>query len=84
METKIKKIGNSLGVILSKSILAATEMKETDRVVITSQQGKIVIEKARLPREDWGEMIMQAKEEEERFFPEELENKFDREDWAWE
>ncbi|TDS10352.1 AbrB/MazE/SpoVT family DNA-binding domain-containing protein [Sphingobacterium paludis] len=84
METKIRKIGNSLGVVLSRSVLMATELKESDRVVISSQQGKIVIEKARLPREGWAEMIMQAKEEEERFFPEELENKFDQEEWTWE
>lgn len=71
-------------MVLSKSILTASGMKETDCVVVKSHQGKIIIEKARLPREGWAEMIMQAKEEEEQFFPEELQNKFDQEDWTWE
>lgn len=84
METKIRKIGNSSGVVISKSILVATNISDQDKVRLSVDNGRIVIEKSRNPREGWEEQFLVAQEAEEIFFPENLSNKFDNEEWTWE
>ncbi|MGO1520278.1 MAG: AbrB/MazE/SpoVT family DNA-binding domain-containing protein [Sphingobacterium sp.] len=84
METKIRKIGNSSGVVISKSILVASKISDQDKVRISVDNGRIVIEKSRNPREGWEERFLVAREAEETFFPENLSSKFDKEEWTWE
>lgn len=84
MVTKIRKIGNSLGVVISKSILVASDITDSDKVEVSYQKGKIIIEKVRSPRAGWAEMIATAKDSKEDLFPEEVVNKFDEEEWTWE
>ncbi|MEN5058918.1 AbrB/MazE/SpoVT family DNA-binding domain-containing protein [Sphingobacterium kitahiroshimense] len=84
METKIRKIGNSLGVVISKAILVASDINDTDMVNISFDNGKIVIEKAKRAREGWEKRFKKAKDIEGQFFPSELGNKFDEEEWTWE
>jgi antitoxin component of MazEF toxin-antitoxin module len=84
METKIRKIGNSLGVVISKAILVASDINDTDKVKISFDNGKIVIEKAKRPRDGWEKRFKKAKDIEGQFFPTELVNKFDEEEWTWE
>lgn len=83
MATKLRKIGNSLGVVIPKPFLTDANLTASDLVTITVDYGKIVLEKASSPREGWEEMILKAKEHEEPYISSDLENKFDREDWTW-
>lgn len=83
MATKLRKIGNSLGVVIPKLLLNDANLSGDDLVNIYVQQGKIVMEKANAPREGWEDIIRKAKEQEEPYFPSELENKFDQEEWTW-
>ena len=46
MNTVIRKIGNSEGVILPKDLLQGLNLKAGDSVVITEHKGEIVLRKA--------------------------------------
>lgn len=85
METKIRKIGNSAGILLSKSILNISQIDEKDPIRLTAIEGKIVIEKVRKPREGWEEQFLKAKalEDTEMFIDDTISNDFDKEEWTW-
>ena len=83
MQTKVRKIGNSSGVVIAKAILQATSISDQDSVNISVDNGKIVIEKVQKARLGWTKRFLDAKEKEEDFFPENLSNKFDDEEWTW-
>ncbi|WP_380867264.1 AbrB/MazE/SpoVT family DNA-binding domain-containing protein [Sphingobacterium corticis] len=70
--------------MISKSILEANDMKDAMEVKITSDRGKIVIEKIAKPRADWSQKFLASNSEEQAFFPEDMSNKFDEEEWTWE
>ena len=38
IETKVRKIGNSLGVVLSREVLAQLEVSEGDTIVLTETE----------------------------------------------
>lgn len=59
MNTVIRRIGNSEGVILPKELLASLNLKAGDSVVITRDKGDIVLRKA----EDTFERQMDAARE---------------------
>lgn len=48
--TAIKKWGNSQGIRLSKEIINRTNLKESDEVGISIDNGKIIIEKISKPK----------------------------------
>lgn len=86
MTTRIRRIGNSTGIILSKSILKECKITESDEVNLTVVNGKIMIEKiAKQPRQDWEEQLIEAKalNEKETLIDDHLENSFDKEEWTW-
>jgi antitoxin MazE len=86
MKTRIRRIGNSTGIILSKSILNECKMTESDEVNLTVVNGKIMMEKiAKQPRQDWEQQLIKANalNEKEMLIDDHLENNFDQEEWTW-
>lgn len=83
MITKVRKIGNSYGVLLNKKLMEQINIK--DEVSLSVMDNKIVIEPiSSNPREGWEEMFLQAGalDDNENFF-ENVENQFDKEEWTW-
>ena len=86
METKIRKIGNSTGVLLGKRILAQSGLAEEEVVNLTVLGDKIIIEKMKKkPREGWEEQLIgaNAADDHEQFFEDNMESAFERNDWTW-
>lgn len=86
MKTKVRKIGNSAGILLAKSILEQCAIAETDNVKLSVVDAKIIIEKLEThPREGWEEQLIKAnaQQDNEKFFDDHLENDFDKNDWTW-
>lgn len=83
MITKVRKIGNSYGVLLNKKLMEQINIK--DEVSLSVVDNKIIIEPiSPNPREGWEEMFLQAGslDDNENFF-ENVENQFDKEEWTW-
>lgn len=83
MITKVRKIGNSYGVLLNKKLMEQINIK--DEVSLSVMDNKIIIEPiSSNPREGWEEMFLQAGalDDNENFF-ENVENQFDKEEWTW-
>jgi len=56
MQTAIKKIGNSSGIILPKAVLAHLHLAAGDMIEIDLEQGRLVLSPASLPaRAGWAE-----------------------------
>ena len=56
MTTTIQKWGNSQGVRIPKAILDTVEWKENEKITIFIDNGKIVMEKAKLKRKNIKEL----------------------------
>ncbi|HEV7293579.1 MAG TPA: AbrB/MazE/SpoVT family DNA-binding domain-containing protein [Devosia sp.] len=84
METAVKKIGNSAGVVIPKPMLQEIGAGAGDKVDLSVVDGKIVIEPVRKSvREGWAEDAarLAALGDDELVWPE-LANDAD-EDWTW-
>ncbi|MGV6943413.1 AbrB/MazE/SpoVT family DNA-binding domain-containing protein [Sphingobacterium kyonggiense] len=82
MKTKIRKIGNSFGIIISKKILEQIDV--TDEVSLTVKDSKIIIEAAKSkPRKDWEEKLLKANSSQDNESLEYFDNDFDNTDWTW-
>ena len=63
MRTALRKLGNSSGVIIPKSMLAEIGIGIGDTVDITLEDGRITITPVkRQPREGWAEAFVEAEE----------------------
>lgn len=85
MRTRLKKIGNSKGITLSKAILE--QYKFEDEVEIIAQENGLLImpSKAR-SREQWDELFKAARKAGHR--PDDatlgiFSNSFDKKEWTW-
>ncbi|MCL1654915.1 hypothetical protein M2T28_20025 [Elizabethkingia miricola] len=82
MKTKVRKIGNSFGIIIGKKLLEQAEVKE--EVSLSIEDSKIIIEAVKSnPRAGWEEMLLKAKSLEDKEFLEDFENEFDKTEWTW-
>lgn len=74
MRSKVIKIGNSKGLILSKTILEKYEIE--DEVNIRLQEDYLIIEPVSKAREGWDEQFIKAKsiEEKEPLIPDVFED----------
>lgn len=83
MKTKVRKIGNSKGIILAKSILEQCAI--TDEVKVSVVDSKIVIEAVQThPRDGWEEQLIKAgslQDDENKI--EDFGNEFDAKEWTW-
>ncbi len=83
MKTKLRKIGNSSGIILSKRILDQLDIEEEDQLKLEVKDGKILIEKVTGTREDWKEQFLQAGSLNDTDHEMEFSNQFDEKEWTW-
>jgi len=82
MKTKIRKIGNSFGIIIGKQIL--DQLQITDEVSLYVEDSKIIIEAVKSkPREKWQEMLLKANCLKDDEALEYFDNDFDKTEWAW-
>ncbi|WP_294205302.1 hypothetical protein [uncultured Chryseobacterium sp.] len=82
MKTKVRKIGNSLGIIISQKILDQVAVKEEVNLFI--KDSKIIIEAVKEnPRENWEELLLKAGSLKDNVFLEDFENDFDKSEWTW-
>lgn len=83
MIVRLRKIGNSTGIILSKSILEQCDIK--DEVKVQVQGESIVIQPIkRNPREGWEEQFLAAGSlEQSSTLMGDFGNSFDEEEWTW-
>lgn len=83
MVIKVRKIGNSAGIILSKSIMEQCAIK--DEVKIEVKGDSIIIKPVqRKPRENWEESFIKAGSltDHSTIIPN-ISNNFDDEEWTW-
>ena len=82
MKTKIRKIGNSFGIIIGKQIL--DQLQITDEVSLRVEDSKIIIEAVKSkPREKWEEMLLKANSLNDNEVLEYFDNDFDKTEWTW-
>ena len=83
MITKLRKIGNSSGVILSKRILEQLDIEEKDELKLVVEDGKILIQKISEVRENWTAQFLKAGSLEDAAHEMTFSNQFDEEEWTW-
>lgn len=83
MKTKLRKIGNSSGIILSKRILEQLDIEENDELKLAVEDGKILIEKVSEGRANWKEQFLQAGSLTDHDHEMTFSNQFDEEEWTW-
>lgn len=83
MTTKLRKIGNSSGIILSKRILDELDIEAKDKLELVVEDGKILIQKMTEPRENWKEQFLSAGSLEDHENAMTFSNQFDEEEWTW-
>lgn len=83
MKTKLRKIGNSSGIILSKRILEQLDIEDEDELQLAVEDGKILIEKVSDVRANWKEQFLQAESLKDNDHEMTFSNQFDEEEWTW-
>jgi len=82
MKTKVRKIGNSFGIIIRKKILDQVDI--TDEVSLSVKDSKIIIEAIKSkPRKNWEEMLLKANSSQDEEALEYFDNDFDKTEWTW-
>jgi len=83
MIVKIRKIGNSAGVILSKAILDQCSI--SDEVSLEVNDNKIIIHPVPVnPRRGWEEQFLKAGSlDDKEMLIGDFENSFDNDEWTW-
>jgi len=82
MIVKVRKIGNSAGILLSKSMMEQCSIK--DEVNITVKNNIITIEPVVKPREGWEEQFLNAGSlNDTTMLAEQAVNDFDEDEWTW-
>lgn len=60
METKVRKIGNSLGVTLPKQLIDELHLKKGDKLIIAKKGANVELKPADPEFEEWAEAYRQA------------------------
>ena len=81
MKTKLIKIGNSNGVLLSKTLLQ--QVKLTDEVELTVTANGLLISPVSSNRKGWDEKFKKANKKGDVLNLGELKNEFDKTEWTW-
>lgn len=83
MKVKVRKIGNSVGIILSKAIVDQCGIK--DEVTLEVKGDAIIIQPVTThPREGWEEQFLKAGSlEDNEMLMGDLGNSFDEDEWTW-
>lgn len=85
MRTKLRKIGNSKGITLSKSLLDQYQF-EDEVEIVTQEKGLLIMPVKAKPREEWEKQFKDANKRGQK--PEKtvlggFANRFDVEEWTW-
>ena len=76
------KIGNSQGVRIPKVLLQESGL--SGQLELRAEAGRIVIERAKHPREGWEEAAWQVSQDGgDELHLGDFPNEFDKEDWTW-
>jgi len=85
MKTRLRKIGNSKGITLSKTLLDQYQFE--DEVEIVAQENGLLIMPAKArSREQWDEQFKAAKKaghKPDHAMLEGFSNSFDKKEWTW-
>jgi antitoxin MazE len=82
MKTKVRKIGNSVGIIISQKILDQVAVKKEVNLFV--KDSRIIIEAVKEnPRENWEELLLKAGSLKDNEYLEDFENDFDKSEWTW-
>ena len=83
MQSALKKFGNSAGVIIPKPLLSEIGVQAGDGVDLRVEDGRLVIEPSRNPREGWAEDAKRiaAEGDDKLVWPEFVDDLDD--EWTW-
>lgn len=82
MEARIRKIGNSKGILIPDAVLKQCDIKEN--VLLEVKDSSIIIRSKPVnPRFDWEEKFDKLFSEEDIDVLKNVKNKFDNEEWTW-
>lgn len=82
MKTKVRKIGNSVGIIISQKILDQVAVKKEVNLFV--KDSRIIIEAVKEnPRENWEELLLKAGSLKDIEYLEDFDNDFDKSEWTW-
>jgi len=83
MTVKLKKIGNSKGLIIPKKVLEMCGLN--DEVTMTVEEGHIIISPIHEPRANWEKQFSNADsgKVDEVNLLENISNDFDETEWTW-
>ncbi|MCP5407667.1 MAG: AbrB/MazE/SpoVT family DNA-binding domain-containing protein [Chromatiaceae bacterium] len=79
MKSTLRKIGNSRGVLIPASLLAACEIE--NEIEMRLEGNRIVIEPVRAPRLGWFESYQP--EQDENAWSDFVETESENEEWQW-
>jgi antitoxin MazE len=85
MKTRLRKIGNSKGITLSKTLLEQYQF-EDEVEVVALENGLLIMPVKVKPREQWDEQFKKAKKEghaPDKALLEGFKNSFDKKEWTW-
>jgi antitoxin MazE len=85
MRTKLRKIGNSKGITLSKSLLEQYQFEEEVEIVI-QENGLLIMPVKAKPREEWERHFKAAIKQghkPDKVLLEGFSNQFDKDNWTW-
>jgi antitoxin MazE len=85
MRTKLRKIGNSKGITLSKSLLDQYQFEEEVEIV-TQENGLLIMPVKAKPREEWEKQFKTAiknGQKPDKALLESFSNQFDKDEWTW-
>ena len=82
IRARIVRIGNSRGIRIPKVWLEQLQLGE--EVELSIQQDKLLVRRARVTREGWGEAFRRmAEQQDDRLVDRAVATQWDQEEWEW-
>ena len=82
IRARIVRIGNSRGIRIPKVWLEQLQLGE--EVELSIQQDKLLVRRARVTREGWGEAFLRmAQQQDDRLVDRAVVTQWDEEEWEW-
>ena len=82
VRARIVRIGNSRGIRIPKVWLEQLRLGE--EVELSVEQDKLVVRRARVPREGWSEEFQRmAQRQDDRMVDQPVAGRWDEEEWEW-
>jgi antitoxin MazE len=81
MKTKLVKIGNSNGLVISKAIIE--QVKLTEEVELTVTKDGLLISPIASKRKGWDAQFKKANKKGDKLILGDINNEFDKNEWTW-